>query len=437
MKLWRIFLPIILLSNLCLAQSAHAVEPLQGVLDCSTNPNGACIEAIYINTKDGKHVQAHLTGQLSHEVRKYSDSSILDTNWQTYNADGISFQGTKFGSFMPRIFYFPFGNQDCFYGPCFTGEYLEVTAMPVMGPNSPSPEKIHLPFRSTDLSCGVRDNPQQCWKSMDFGSEFEFEFHLRLPEDFTGISINGRGLKNLSNAQSSTPEVIMGKKYVSSVVKFTPIPFEGYGFAGAAADPYGDGATDNFSFWVDGSRSPNLENYGKCISVPAISTVGNVMWMGSPTWNSQTQSVDVFLRAPHFRYDGSLNEGYIEAKISKALANCLWQVDITKAVQAKISLTYDSNGQVQTQSSSGQLVGDEYVLTVSGIHFSNPTLSFALTQTVEAKAAPESVVPQIQASTKPVVPVNKTKSILCISGKKKLSITGAKPTCPKGYKPKS
>jgi hypothetical protein len=85
------------------------------------------------------------------------------------------------------------------------------------------------------------------------------------------------------------------------------------------------------------------------------------------------------------------------------------------------------------------MIGDEYVLTVSGIHFSSPTLSFKLSQEVAPAPTPTaSPTPTAVATPSPtttVTPIKKT-TITCIKGKVVKKVTGVKPVCPKGYKKK-
>jgi len=102
--------------------SANAVKPLQPILDCVTNPEDPCIEAIYLVSSDGVRKQAKLTGRTSRETRTYAPESVLYATWQEYAVDGYTFGGKAGNAFIPRGFYFPFGNRDCFYTPCVQGQ---------------------------------------------------------------------------------------------------------------------------------------------------------------------------------------------------------------------------------------------------------------------------------------------------------------------------
>ena len=187
-----------------------------------------------------------------------------------------------------------------------------------------------------------------------------------------------------------------------------------------------------------GARSSLIQSFGKCKNIYGVTVTGNAFNTGLPQWNPKEQTVDVFTRAPHLMSSGEKNIGYFQTRISKQMADCLWSVDLSKKVSAQISLNY-SNSKEDIQTWSGQMIGDEYVLTVSGIHFSSPTLSFKLSQEVAPAPTPTvSPTPTAVATPKPSPTVTQIKktTITCIKGKVVKKVTGVKPVCPKGYKKK-
>jgi hypothetical protein len=173
-----------------------------------------------------------------------------------------------------------------------------------------------------------------------------------------------------------------------------------------------------------------MVSFGECKNLEAVSVTGNVFYLGTPSWNSASKSIEVTTSAPHFKSDGSLNAGYFQAKITTAMAKCLWGVDLSKNVEANISLSYESGDKAQVESWSGKLVGDEYVLTASGFHFSSPKVSFQL----EEKVVPKEVA---SASTPAPKVTSKKVSIICVKGNISKKVTAVSPKCPTGYKKKS
>jgi len=121
--------------------------------------------------------------------------------------------------------------------------------------------------------------------------------------------------------------------------------------------------------------------------------------------------------------------------VTTEMAKCLWGVDLTKSVEAKISLNYENGEQVQVETWSGKLIGNEYVLTASGFHFSSPKISFKLAEEAKVVASP---TPSASAEVT-LIPqaVKFTKTITCVKGKILKKVTAVAPKCPTGYKKKA
>ena len=201
--------------------------------------------------------------------------------------------------------------------------------------------------------------------------------------------------------------------------------------------------SDQAAIWFWGSEDKRMKAYGQCKNLESMSVTGNVFWLGEPIWNPITKSIEVWARAPHLKSDGTLNQGYFQARVSTGMARCLWNVDLSKSVEAKISLSYEEGKKVQVATWSGNLVGDEYVLTVSGIHFSSPTIAFKLEEKLNLDVSPTPILiepEEVKANVvKPIVKNTAKKisnTITCIKGKTSKKVTGVNPKCPAGYKKK-
>lgn len=391
--------------------AAHAVEPLTPILSCSTNPGFACIEKINVITADGEKISAKLTGMRIPETRTYAPSSVLNASWQTYEVPGIRLAAGNGGRFLIRPFFFPLGNLDCFFTPCVSGnEYLEFAVAPI-------------------THDGISD-------LKDLG--YTYEIFFRVPDYFLMTASNGRGMKTIEIAKVDDSQMSPIPGFKSYKLNIEPIAYSSFVhdevLKGNLIEK-ASGEEDNGAVWFWGSKDLRMSTFGDCKNVEAMSVTGNVFYLYSPVWNPLTKSIEVGTTAPHFKSDGSLNTGYFQAKVTTEMAKCLWGVDLTKAVEANISLNYESGEKVQVETWSGKLVGNEYVLTATGFHFSSPKISFKLMEGVKPLAIPSPTA--TPAATLMPQPVKVTKTITCVKGKMLKKVTGVSPKCPTGYKKKS
>jgi len=414
---------------------AHAHDPLMAVTDCSTSSNPLCIESIFANLPDGVRIKGQLNGRNIHEIRTYAPDSVLDANWQEYEFPGVTFDAGTVKTIFPRIFYYPLGNQDCFYTPCVQGaEYLETVITPGDRVNGATAQHV---FPPTSEACVGKTYYPGSPTPTNFGIKVTFEVKLRVPHDVMnelGYGALGRGI---STSSSQTDD--SNPNYTLLTISVTPSSTSSFGCAGAQLANQGDFETDQVTYWIWGLNDIRMQSFGKCESVRSVSVVSNAFWDSFPQWNRATQSVEVNLSGPHLRSDGSINAVNFQARITNALAECLWNVDLTHQPKVQFSLLYDSNGEAQTQTLSGVLEGDTYVLNVNGIHLSSPTLSFKFTNAVTSAASPS---PSTSASSsqksnsnvqqKSPAMATTQKSIYCIKGTIKKKIAGSK--CPAGYK---
>jgi hypothetical protein len=383
-----------------------AVEPLTPILSCSTDPGYACIEKINVITATGEKLTTKLSSTRFNEIRTYAPTSVLNANWQFYEVPEMKLKAGTGGRFLIRPFYFPLGNLDCFYTPCVSGnEYLEFAIAPIY--------------------FGSKSDLQ------DLGYSYEILF--RVPDSFLMTSSNGRGMKTIDISKPSVSEMPIVSGFKNYKLRIEPMAYSGYVLDQALKGNLVDQASeesDNGAVWFSGSRDARMVSFGECKNLEAVSVTGNVFYLGTPSWNSVSKSIEVTTSAPHFKSDGSMNSGYFQAKITTAMAKCLWGVDLSKNVEANISLSYESGDKTQVESWTGKLVGDEYVLTASGFHFSSPKVSFQLEEKVVAKEVSSASTPTPKVSPKKV-------SITCIKGKISKKVTAVSPKCPVGYKKKA
>lgn len=423
---------------------SQASEPagLKPVLDCVTTPDDACIEEINLILSDGSKRLATRTGRTTRETRTYAPNSVLQANWEEYAFEGVRLGGKAGGAFIPRVFFFPQGNLDCFYDPCVDGnEYLEfaVAATWLNGPPSDTP--LALPFRKSNLACGIKSKPSYCYEPTNFNINGTFEFQVRIPSSFKTIASTGRGVQDFTLTRRGTYINSKGLTFDRITVQARPLAYSGYGFAGADIDEYADFESDQIVVWLWGETDRRVKRIGRCSAIPKLSVVSNIFHASFPMWDASEQSIYVNVAGPHFKSDGKVNYGTIQVKVSEALADCLWSVDISRKVEAKVSITYEESGQQQTQSISSKLQGDDFILTISGMHFSSPTVKVKLAQSAEkvgstrVDSATTPVKEQSGVSRSPNNEISKKASVvMCKKGNIVKKISSTKSKCPKGFK---
>ena len=162
-----------------------------------------------------------------------------------------------------------------------------------------------------------------------------------------------------------------------------------------------------------------------------------------PVWDPATETIKVRLETPHLKPDGELNLGYLEIRIPRKSAICMWGFDLDGSIKASVSITYDDGSVPSVATVIGKRVQDDYLIITSGFHFSSPNFAVKITQAA-ATPAPSptpSPAPSISATPTPVAKVaaapKKKITISCAKGKTIRKVTGLTPVCPKGYRLKS
>jgi hypothetical protein len=202
-----------------------------------------------------------------------------------------------------------------------------------------------------------------------------------------------------------------------------------------------DRASANPSTWTFYNLGDwELAEASRCISgatdlVGLVTTNAAVYAAGTPSFNSENQSLDYKVMAPHLTSKGEVFQGTYDLRIRSEVARCIY--GFTSApIQASISVLSEDG----TMQRATQTVNEDkgwLSLSANGFTYSAPTIQVLLTQ---SEAAP-TPVPEMttQATPAPIAaPTVKKRSITCakVSGKGKATkkVVAAKPTCPKGYK---
>jgi len=130
----------------------------------------------------------------------------------------------------------------------------------------------------------------------------------------------------------------------------------------------------------------------------------------TPEWVAKDQSIEMQTAGIHLRPDGSINEGLIELQVPVSMAQCLWGIDLSRAVMATVSISYDDN------STPTPTLGSTALPKQNPIETHSPSSTPKSEATAALKA--------------------KTTTISCIKGKLIKKVTAIAPICPKDYRKK-
>ena len=195
------------------------------------------------------------------------------------------------------------------------------------------------------------------------------------------------------------------------------------------------------NIWIYGQNNGIVDALGACGKIGGVQVVSNAMHSLDPTWDEIEQAIVVRLSTPHLLPDGSINVGYLEIRMPRAAALCMWKVDLDGNIKASIAITYVDGSAPTVATVSGQRIGDDYLIVSTGFHYSSPTLRVKLSQDNAVKPADNAASTQSESKNEskvaaPVIAPKKIKVINCVKGKLKRKISGVNPKCPTGFKKK-
>jgi hypothetical protein len=106
---------------------------------------------------------------------------------------------------------------------------------------------------------------------------------------------------------------------------------------------------------------------------PLIS--GNQYATGVPSWNPQTQEMDLSVSAPHFDSAGKAFRGHYEAFIPAAYARCLWRSD-PKRLSSRLTVEVTSeDGEEQAATTSIAFRNGGVRIVARNFTFSSPKIT--------------------------------------------------------------
>jgi hypothetical protein len=203
-----------------------------------------------------------------------------------------------------------------------------------------------------------------------------------------------------------------------------------------------DRASANPSTWTFYNLTQfQLGNANQCIAnatdlVGFVTTNASVYAAGFPVYNSENQSLDYKVMAPHYTARGDVFKGTYDLRIRSEVARCIY--GFTSApIKASISILSE-DGTMQTATETIHEDKGWLSLSASGFTYSSPTIRVKLSQESPVIATPSpsaTVSPSASATPTPTIAKKSvSKKITCKKGSVKKVFRGSSPKCPAGYK---
>ena len=442
-----------------------------GLVSCATNTQQAvaCIESINaIDLKNpAKTYPGNTTGRT---VPLQSDIASNDgipshvtpetAAFTVGKQEEWQFPGMTFGvggnTVMAAVQLQPDGATWCWFsGVCDNHrEEFQISFYPT-SPSNTAPTPLHFRDYPSDLQCGPKNSPTLCYGAPNLGGSYRFIVKMRVPQDFLYGEVSGRGVQNLLVKDEGNLPAFHSVPTKEMTVQLTNLKYSATLTSELIPDwrvqPSAHFETDLPVLWIFGQKNGFSDHLGPCSKSGGVILTSNAPNTTDPTWDPANESINVQISAPHLTSAGDTNIGYLEIRIPRVMAKCLWNTDLAEAVSAKINISYDDGGAPSVVAVAGKLDGQDYVVITSGFHYSSPKLSIKLSSvpgqpaTIAPSAAPVVTPTPIAAAPAPTVaPVAPKapakpaalKTITCVKGSLSKKVTAAKPLCPAGYKQK-
>ena len=414
------------LTGIASAADSNTVTELPRIRSCKLQSVDNCIVSIKGILPDGSEIIAEPTGRTEVGDFEWGKNSKVVGPADEWEFPEVKFQSGT-GKFTLNTFYFPDGLSYCWAsGQCSSHqEQLNFYAMASnfggLGPMK------KLSGKKAEQWCPTNPNNCEIGTGFSFNSEMKWIVTFSMKNDFVPTISTGR-IKLLKVAYESA-----NKKNLT--IEFTPLILDHVPYDRPDIWIYEEAFFQNDSpaLWVHGNKHDLVQSLGKCVLGGGLQVVSNAIGMGVPTWNAKNESVDVWVKSPHLATDGTPLKGYLEVRIPREMAKCLWSVDLNGQISGKVSITYADSITPEVLTVTGSVVGNDYLMVSTGYHYSSPTIAIQLKNTqkeevaksaTEVKSIPDT--PLFKAVTK--------KSINCKKGSMVKKVTAKAPKCPAGYK---
>ena len=204
----------------------------------------------------------------------------------------------------------------------------------------------------------------------------------------------------------------------------------------------GDRAAAMPSAWaistIDGDAKGDVERCTKLESGIAglVTTNASMYSSGPPVFNTDTQSLEYKVAAPHLTSTGENLFGSYDLVMNSQVARCMY--GFSKA-PLKASISVISTSEKTTVETSFLNENNGFIkLSANGFQYSQPTIRVKLTQekVVEPVVTTTTVAEPVKQAVAKKVVKKIVKTITCSKGKLTRKVSGTAPKCPTGYRVK-
>jgi hypothetical protein len=417
------------LSNLTVIANAadnNAITELPRIRSCEFQSSVNCIVSIKGILPNGLEITAQPTGRTEVGDFEWGRNSKVVGPADEWEFPGVKFQSGT-GKFTLNTFYFPDGLSYCWSnGQCNSHqEQLNFYAMASnfggLGPMS------KLSGKKAEQWCPTNPNNCEIGTGFSFNNDMKWIVTFSMKNDFVPTISTGRiKLLKVAYENSNTKNL---------TIEFAPLMLDHVPYDRPDIWIYEEAFYQNDSpaLWVHGNKHDLVQSLGKCVVGGGLQVVSNAIGVGVPTWNAKNESIEVWVKSPHIATDGNPLKGYLEVRIPREMAKCLWSVDLNGQISGKVSITYADSITPEILTVTGSVVGNDYLMVSTGYHYSSPTIAIQLKDTKKEdliKSATEVQSTPLAASSK----ISTKKSVTCKKGSKVKKVTAPVPKCPVGYK---
>jgi hypothetical protein len=274
------------------------------------------------------------------------------------------------------------------------------------------------------------------WKD---NKDISFIVTLRAPKTFAFGEVSGSARNTIVKYGKDLPD-FKGVAMREIIATLSPIATaRSNQMAGSPPEEKAYGYTYDANINIFGMNNDITQFLGPCGKLGGVQVVSNAMHSIDPVWDSVSETIKVRLETPHFSPDGGLNTGYLELRIPRESALCMWKLDLDGSINASVSITYEDGSASSVATVIGKKIENDYLIITSGFHFSSPSVAIKIVKGTQT-ATPEALAPEPVVTPEPVVqPILvavKKMTITCIKGKINKKVIAVKPICPAGYKKK-
>ena len=414
------------LTGISNAADTNVMTELPRIRSCKFDSTVNCIVSIKGILPDGSEVMAAPTGRTEVGDYEWGKNSKVIGPADEWEFPGIKFQSGT-GKFTLNTFYFPDGVSFCWAdGQC--SSHQEQLNFYAMASNFGGPGPMSkLSGKKAEQWCPTNPNNCEIGTGFSFNSEMKWIVTFSMKNDFVPTISTGR-IKLLKVAYESANNKNL-------TIEFTPLVLDHVPYDRADIWIYEEAFYQNDSpaLWVHGKKHDLVQSLGKCVAGGGLQVVSNAIGMGVPTWNAKNESIDVWVKSPHFATDGNPLKGYLEVRIPREMAKCLWSVDLNGQISGKVSITYADSITQEVLTVTGSVIGNDYLMVSTGYHYSSPTIAIQLNNSKKEDVSKPATEVQPSSAVKPAKKPIKM-SITCKKGSKIKKVTGTAPKCPAGYK---